>query len=67
MTQQFSQMGVGGQQPPAQPQQPAVQLRLNPLQPVDISTQGPPFQIADDLNQPPPPIILPPNVSFDHS
>ncbi|KAK4498033.1 hypothetical protein PRZ48_010689 [Zasmidium cellare] len=67
MTQQFSQMGVGGQQPPAQPQQPAVQLRLNPLQPVDISTQGPPFQIADDLNQPPPPIILPPNSSVTPS
>lgn len=58
--QQFSQMSIGGQQPA----QPAPgQLRLNPLQPVDISMQGQPFHVTD-LDQPPPPIILPPNVSF---
>lgn len=61
MTQQFSQMGMGGQ-PAPQPQQPATQLKLNPLQPVDISMQGQPFHVSD-LDQPPPPIILPPNVS----
>lgn len=64
MTQQFGQMGMGGQQPP-QPQQPhgqGVPMRLNPLQPVDISLQGQPFHVSD-LDQAPPPIILPPNVS----
>jgi protein transport protein SEC24 len=62
VTQQFAQMGMGGQ--PAQPAQPpgGAQLRLNPLQPVDISLQGQPFHVAD-LDQPPPPIILPANVS----
>ena len=62
MTQQFSQMGVAGQQPQQAPQQPAAQLRLNPLQPADISMQGQPFHVSE-LDQPPPPIILPPNVS----
>jgi len=63
VTQQFSQMGMGGaqSQPAQQPQQPATQMRLNPLQPVDISMQGQPFHVAE-LDQPPPPIILPPNV-----
>lgn len=66
MTQQFQQMGVGGQpQMPPQPQQQAgVQMRLNPLQPVDISVQGQPFHVTD-LDQAPPPIILPPNVGTD--
>lgn len=59
--QQFQQMNVGGQQP-QQPGQ-AQAMRLNPLQPVDISMQGQPFHVTD-LDQPPPPIILPPNVSF---
>lgn len=63
VTQQFSQMGVGGTPQPQQGQQPpAAQMRLNPLQPVDISMQGQPFHVTD-LDQPPPPIILPPNVS----
>ena len=63
VTQGISQMGMGGAQPvPAQqPQQPATQVRLNPLMPVDISMQGQPFHVAE-LDQPPPPIILPPNV-----
>lgn len=67
VTQQFSQMGIGGGQ--AQPQQqqpqqpPQGQMRLNPLQPVDISMQGQPFDV-NDLDAMPPPIILPPNVSL---
>lgn len=68
MTQQFGQMGVGGQQPVQPPQPPqgqGVPLRLNPLQPVDISLQGQPFHVSD-LDQAPPPIILPPNVSHHH-
>jgi protein transport protein SEC24 len=47
---------------PQQPQQQGVQMRLNPLQPVDVSMQGQPFHVSD-LDQAPPPIILPPNVS----
>lgn len=61
VTQQFSQMGMA-QQPQQAPAQPAAAMqRLNPLQPVDLSAQGQPFQVAD-LDLPPPPIILPPNV-----
>lgn len=63
VTQQFQQMGVGSapqpQQPPGQPA-----MRLNPLVPVDISMQGQPFHVSD-LDQAPPQIILPPNVSID--
>jgi protein transport protein SEC24 len=57
-------MNMGGAQPvqPQQPQQQGVQMRLNPLQPVDVSMQGQPFHVSD-LDQAPPPIILPPNVS----
>jgi protein transport protein SEC24 len=43
-----------------------VQMRLNPLQPVDISLQGQPFHVSD-LDQPPPQIILPLNVSRELS
>ena len=57
--QQFSQMSIGTNQPVPTG---AGQLRLNPLQPVDISMQGQPFHVTD-LDQPPPPIILPANVS----
>jgi protein transport protein SEC24 len=62
VTQQFAQMGMGGQ-PPQQPQSsvPQAAQRLNPLIPTDISMQGQPFHVSD-LDQPPPPIILPPNV-----
>lgn len=65
MTQQFGQMGMGGGgTPQPMPQQnvpqPAAQ-RLNPLVPTDISMQGQPFHVSD-LDMPPPPIILPPNV-----
>ncbi|KAK5115170.1 COPII subunit [Meristemomyces frigidus] len=67
VTQQFSQMGMGGTPQPQQAQQPpATQMRLNPLQPVDISVQGQPFHVTD-LDQPPPPIILPPNSSVTPS
>lgn len=59
--QQFSQMSIGGNQPA--PQAAGGQVRLNPLQPVDISMQGQPFHVTD-LDQPPPAIILPPNVSL---
>lgn len=63
MTQQFGNMGMGGQPAPQPQQQQGVQMRLNPLQPVDISPQGQPFHVSD-LDQPPPPIILPPNVGL---
>lgn len=69
ITQQFGQMGMGGQTPqPQQPQQapPMASQRLNPLMPVDISPQGQPFHVSD-LDQPPPPIILPPNSSVTPS
>lgn len=58
MTQQFQQMSVGGGPAPGA----AGQMRLNPLQPIDIGPQGQPFHVTD-LDQPPPPIVLPPNVS----
>lgn len=61
VTQQFSQMGMGMSQQPPAPAQAVPAMRLNPLQPVDISAQGAPFNVAD-LDLPPPPIILPPNV-----
>lgn len=61
VTQQFSQMNIGAGPQSQQPQQAATQMRLNSLQPVDISPQGQPFHVTD-LDQPPPPIILPPNV-----
>lgn len=59
VTQQFAQMGLGGQQ-----QSQMAMPRLNALQPVDISMQGQgqPFQ-ASDLDNAPPPLILPPNVN----
>lgn len=59
LTQQFGQMGIAGQaQPPLQGQ--AQQLRLNQLYSTDLISQ--PFTVAE-LDLPPPPIILPPNVS----
>jgi len=60
MTQQFGQMGVNSQQGLQQPM--AMPQRLNPLVPVDIGVQGAPFHVTD-LDLPPPPLILPPNVS----
>jgi protein transport protein SEC24 len=59
ITQGMGQMGVGGQ-PPAQPQQAAGRpAALNQLYPTDLLNQ--PFNVAE-LDLPPPPIILPPNV-----
>lgn len=60
MTQQFGQMNVN--QPPPQPQQQpqAKAPTLNQLYPTDLSNQ--PFNVAE-LDYPPPPAILPPNVS----
>lgn len=67
MTQQFAQMGMGGGAQPQVAQQsqqpPASQMRLNPLIPVDMSMQGQPFHVSD-LDQAPPAIVLPPNVSL---
>ncbi|GAB7346659.1 hypothetical protein MBLNU459_g1789t1 [Dothideomycetes sp. NU459] len=70
MTQQFGNMGMGGGQAQAQPQQPVQPApgmqRLNPLQPVDISAQGQPFHVAD-LDLPPPSLVLPANSSVTPS
>jgi protein transport protein SEC24 len=61
MTQQFGQMGVGDHQQEQQ-QQPTAQRAhpLNQLYPTDLLTHA--FNVAE-LDSPPPPIILPPNVS----
>lgn len=72
MTQQFSQMDMAqrpGQppvpQPGQQPQQPQGRAPvLNQLYPTDLQNQ--PFNVAE-LDFPPPPAVLPPNVSFDYS
>lgn len=62
MTQQFGQMGMG-EKPMIAPQQPQMQQgqRLNALYPTDLLNQ--PFNVAE-LDYPPPPVILPPNVSL---
>lgn len=67
VTQQFGQMGVTDpHQMPPQPMQPSQQVPravpLNQLYPTDLLTQ--PFNVAE-LDYPPPPIILPPNVSTE--
>lgn len=63
-TQQFGQLNVGLQQPMAPVAPAAVQgrLPLNQLYPTDLVSQ--PFSVAE-LELPPPPIILPPNVGDD--
>lgn len=60
VTQQFQQMGMGDKQP--QQSQPQMQRghQLNMLYPTDLLNQ--PFNVAE-LDYPPPPIVLPPNVS----
>lgn len=66
ITQGMGRMGMGGAQQPAaaQPQQVASKAApLNQLYPTDLLNQ--PFNVAE-LDLPPPPIILPPNVSFSH-
>lgn len=61
VTQQFGHMGVADpQQQPLQQQVPRA-VPLNQLYPTDLLTQ--PFNVAE-IDYPPPPIILPPNVSY---
>lgn len=61
ITQQFGQMGVADPQAqPVPPQQVPRAVPLNQLYPTDLLTQ--PFNVAE-LDYPPPPIILPANVS----
>ena len=62
ITQQMGQMGMGG---PTQPPPPAHSQRtqLNQLYPTDLLNQ--PFNVSE-LDLPPPPIILPPNVSWSY-
>lgn len=63
ITQGVANMQMGGQQPPQPPAQaPAARQQgpLNQLYPTDLLNQ--PFNVAE-LDLPPPPIILPPNVS----
>jgi protein transport protein SEC24 len=59
----LGQMGMGGAAQPAAQPQPAVARPavLNQLYPTDLLNQ--PFNVAE-LELPPPPIILPPNVSL---
>ena len=64
MTSQFGQMTVGGQQlqqPPLVQQIPQRAQPLNQLYPTDLASQ--PFHVSE-LDLPPPPIILPQNVSL---
>lgn len=66
VTSAFSQLGLGGQaqqQQPSTAQQPAPgSLQLNRLQSTDLIST--PFHVSE-LDMPPPPIVLPPNVSRD--
>lgn len=62
ITQGMSNMQMGGGQPA--PQQPAAQPRVGPINqlfPTDLLNQ--PFNVSE-LDLPPPPMVLPPNVSF---
>lgn len=61
MTQQFGQMGIGGQEQPPQATGPAAPVQLNRLQTTDLISQ--PFHVSE-LDLPPPSIILPPNVGL---
>ena len=58
LTQQFGQMGVNDKQQPSAAVPRGTQL--NTLYPTDLLNQ--PFNVAE-LDYPPPPIVLPPNVS----
>lgn len=57
-------LGPGSQPQPPQPGQAARPAALNQLYPVDLLNQ--PFNVSE-LDLPPPPIILPPNVRCDLS
>ena len=62
MTQQFNQMDMSQKPQTQQPQQQQARpAALNQLYPTDLSNQ--PFNVAE-LDYPPPPAILLPNVSF---
>lgn len=61
ITQGMGNMAVGGQQP-GQLQQLQQRPQLNQLYPTDLLNQ--PFSVSE-LDLPPPPIILPPNVRID--
>jgi protein transport protein SEC24 len=60
VTQQFGQMNVNQQAAPQPQQQQTKAPVLNQLYPTDLSNS--PFNVAE-LDYPPPPAILPPNVS----
>ncbi|KAI9772025.1 MAG: COPII subunit [Geoglossum simile] len=60
VTNQFGQLGIGGQSQPVPQQGMLKQQALNQLYPTDLITQ--PFNVSE-LDLPPPPIILPPNSS----
>lgn len=62
ITQGMGQMGIAPQAS-QQPLGAAPKVALNQLYPTDLLNQ--PFNVAE-LELPPPPIILPPNVSFPH-
>ncbi|KAK9362105.1 hypothetical protein V1504DRAFT_490679 [Lipomyces starkeyi] len=66
LSQQFSQMSIGGAAAPAQNlKAPQMSLPLNQLYNIDLLQQLPPP--ISDLTLPPPPIILPPNASVTNS
>ena len=68
ITSGISSMQLGpnpaAQQPPAPQAHPVRAGPLNQLYPTDLLNQ--PFNVSE-LDLPPPPIVLPPNVSFPHS
>jgi protein transport protein SEC24 len=55
-------MNMGGQQPQQQPPAQQARVALNQLYPTDLLNQ--PFNVSE-LDLPPPPCILPPNVSLE--
>jgi protein transport protein SEC24 len=59
VTNQFGQLGIGGQPQPAPQQGIQKPHVLNQLYPTDLISQ--PFNVSE-LDLPPPPIVLPPNV-----
>lgn len=59
LNQQMAGMNLGGQPQQAAPGQAARPMTLNQLYPTDLMNQ--PFNVSE-LDLPPPPIILPPNV-----
>ena len=57
----LSNMGIGGSPQPQPQQAPMQRPHLNQLHPTDMMNQ--PFHVSE-LDLPPPPIVLPPNVSL---